>query len=77
VFHSADIAQSDKCAHKIISHGWLRSKAFDEYPHRGNNAAQPNIETFPPRDSSYLQKGWFYADFAINCGPPACRLTRR
>src|SRR5690349_24333751 len=31
--------------------------------------AEPNIETFPPGDSSYLQKGWFSAGFALNCGP--------
>jgi len=29
-FIAADVAQSDKCANKIISHGWLRSKAFGE-----------------------------------------------
>jgi len=58
-FIAADAAQGDKCAHKIISHGWLRSKAFDECLYRGNNAGQHNIETFSPGDSSYLQKGWF------------------
>jgi hypothetical protein len=63
-----------QCADKIISHGCLRSKAFDGYWHRRNNAAQRNIETFPPGDSSYLQKGWFFGCFAVNWVPPVCRL---